>query len=67
MPTKVTIDDSLLKRALKAGGLRTKKETVKAALQEFITRRRQGGILKSFGRFEFREDWDYKKERAGRK
>ena len=66
MATNLDIDDKLLNRALEIGGLRTKKATVTAALEEFIQRRRQREILKSAGTFDFREDWDYKRDRAGR-
>jgi hypothetical protein len=61
----LVIDDKLLVKAQRVGGFRTKKETVKA-LEEFIERRRQRTILKAFGTFEFREDWNYKDDRVGR-
>jgi|GEM_PF-2501811 len=44
MPTNVAIEDALLTKALKAGGGRTKKETVTRALEEFIQRRQQRKI-----------------------
>jgi Arc/MetJ family transcription regulator len=64
VPTRLAIDDQLLNKAQRAGGFRTKKETVTAALEEFIARRQQRGILEAFGTFDFRKDWDYKKDRA---
>ena len=63
MPTNLTIEDALLKKALKAGGLRTKKETVTKALEEFIQRRQQRKILRAMGSIEFREEWNYKADR----
>ena len=36
MATNLAIDDSLLNMALQLGGLKTKKDTVNTALQEFI-------------------------------
>lgn len=60
------IDDRILERALKVGGLRTKKETVTKALKEFIERRQQAKILGALGTFRFRADWDYKQDRRGR-
>ena len=63
MATNLAIDDKLLERAKRAGGFRTKKETVTVALEEFIQRRRQRRILKAVGTIDFREDWDYKKDR----
>ena len=63
MPTNLAIDDELLSRAKRVGKFHTKKETVTVALEEFIARRQQRKILKAIGTFDFREDWDYKKER----
>ena len=65
MPTNLAIDDRLLQMALRVGRLRTKKETVTKALEEFIERRRQRRILKAVGAFRFRDDWNYKRDRAG--
>lgn len=66
MPTNLAIDDSLLEKARLIGKLRTKKETVTVALEEFIQRRRQRQLLKSLGTFDFRKDWDPKKDRRDR-
>jgi len=66
MPTNLAIDDDLLSRAQRIGGLKTKRETVNRALQEFIDRRRQRHILRNLGTVSFREDWDYKRGRARR-
>ncbi|MBM4122848.1 MAG: type II toxin-antitoxin system VapB family antitoxin [Nitrospira sp.] len=66
MATNLAIDDRLLQEALRTGGLRTKKETVTKALKEFIDRRRQRKVLKAFGTFQFRSDWDHKQDRHGR-
>ncbi len=66
MPTNLAISDRLLQKALRVGRFRTKKETVTRALEEFIERRQQKELLKAIGRFEFREDWNYKKDRRGR-
>jgi len=66
MPTNLAIDDSLLEKARRIGKLRTKKETVTIALEEFIQRRRQRQLLKSLGTFDFRKEWDHKKDRKDR-
>jgi len=66
MPTNLAIDDQLLTKTVEAGGLRTKKDTVTKALEEFIQRRQQRKILRAFGTFEFRKDWDYKADRHAR-
>ncbi len=66
MATNLAINDKLLEDARRVGKLRTKKETVTKALEEFIERRRQRRILKALGTFRFREDWDYKQDRLDR-
>jgi len=66
MPTNVAIEDALLTKALKAGGGRTKKETVTRALEEFIQRRQQRKILGAMGSIEFRKEWNYKADRQDR-
>ena len=63
MPTNLSIDDGLLKEALRVGGRRTKRETVNEALAEYIQRRRRRSFAKLFGTIDFRPDWDYKKAR----
>lgn len=66
MATNLDIDDRLLRKALRLGGFRTKKETVNVALEEFIERRQQRKILDAMGTVDFRDDWDYKQERRDR-
>jgi Arc/MetJ family transcription regulator len=63
VPTNLAIDDQLLNKAKRAGGFRTKKETVTVALEELIARREQRKILRAMGTFDFRKNWDYKKDR----
>ena len=63
MPTNLSLDDDLLKEALRVGGRRTKRETVNEALAEYIQRRRRRSFTKLFGTVDFREEWDYKKAR----
>ena len=66
MATNLAIDERLLEEARRVGKLRTKKETVTKALEEFIERRRQRRILKALGTFRFGKDWDYKRDRLDR-
>ena len=66
MATNLALNDRLLSRAMKIGILRTKRETVNTALQEFIDRRRQKRILELAGKIRFRRNWDYKKDRTDR-
>jgi hypothetical protein len=64
MATNLSIDPKLLERALEVSGEKTKKAAVTKALEEFIARRRQKGILQLMGKLEWDSDYDYKKERA---
>ena len=63
MAINLSIDTQLLEDALKIGGLKSKKDTVNLALEEFIKRRKQTEIISIFGTIEYDEDYDYKKER----
>ena len=53
MPTNLAIDDRLIDEARKLGHHRTKKEAVTAALDEYIRRRKQQGILSLFGTIDY--------------
>jgi Arc/MetJ family transcription regulator len=66
MPTNLNIDDALLDEAVKLSGKRTKRETVNAALTEYVSRRKQRRILELFGKLEWNPRFDYKKERERR-
>ena len=63
MPTNLAIDDKLIEEARKIGRHRTKKEAVTAALDEYIRRRKQLGILEMFGKVDFDPNYDFKRER----
>jgi hypothetical protein len=60
MATNLAIDDSLLNMALQLGGLKTKKDTVNTALQEFIQRRKMEDVINLFGTIEYVPDYNYK-------
>ncbi len=64
MPTNLALDDGLIEAARRAGGHKTKKEAVNAALAEYVRRRKQMQIIAAFGTFEFDPDYDYKAERS---
>ena len=63
MATNLAIDDNLLKNALEIGGYKSKKDTVNAALEEFIQRRKAEDVISLFGKVDFDESYDYKKLR----
>lgn len=64
MPTNLNIDDRLLNEAVRLSGKSTKRETVNAALAEYVSRRKQRKILDLFGKLEWDGAYDYKKERS---
>jgi Arc/MetJ family transcription regulator len=66
MPTNLQIDDRLLAEAQKAGGFRTKKETVNEALSEFVRKRAQAAISELFGTIDFTPGFNHKRLRAKR-
>lgn len=63
MATNLKIDDGLLTEAQLLGEFRSKRETVNAALTEYIQRRKQLEILKLAGTIDFDPDYDYKAQR----
>jgi Arc/MetJ family transcription regulator len=67
MPTNLAIDDYLLEEAQQLGKHRTKRETVNAALDEYVRRRKQQEILSLFGKIEYDEGYDYKRERKAKR
>jgi Arc/MetJ family transcription regulator len=66
VPTNLAIDDRLLAEAQKLGHHRTKRQTVNAALDEYVQRRKQQHILTLFGTIEYDRAYDYKQERRKR-
>ncbi|MBK7250091.1 MAG: type II toxin-antitoxin system VapB family antitoxin [Gammaproteobacteria bacterium] len=64
MATNLSIDPQLLELALEVSGERTKKAAVTRALEEFIARRRQKGLLELMGQLEWDRDYQYKSERS---
>jgi hypothetical protein len=64
MPTNLAIDDKLIEKAQKLGQHKTKRETVNAALDEYIRRRLQVGVIAMFGTIDYDPEYDYKRERA---
>ena len=64
MATNLAINDDLLEKALELGGFRSKKDTVNAALEEFVRRRKAEDIISLFGTMEMEADYDYKAMRS---
>jgi Arc/MetJ family transcription regulator len=66
MRTKIVLDDSLVKEALKLSRMKTKKELVNEALKEFIENRKRLNLMDLAGKIEFAKDYNYKALRAGK-
>jgi len=64
MATNLAINDELLVSAFNIGGLKTKKETVNLALEEFIQKRKRKEAMELFGKIDFRNDWNPGKARG---
>jgi Arc/MetJ family transcription regulator len=64
MATNLAINNDLLSSALKIGRLKTKRETVNAALEEFVQRRKKKEAIELFGTIEFHKNWNPKKARG---
>ena len=67
MPSNLAIDDKLLAEAQRVGHHQTKKETVTAALTEYVAKRKQRRILSLFGTIDYDPKYDYKRERPRKK
>ena len=64
MNTHLTVDNDLVAEALKLSGLKNKRETVNAALREFIAHHKQLEVIELFGKLDPDPDYDYKKGRT---
>jgi hypothetical protein len=64
MATNLSIDETLLKDALEIGGYKSKKDTVNAALEEFIRRRKAEEVITLFGTIEYDKNYNYKTSRT---
>jgi Arc/MetJ family transcription regulator len=64
MATNLAINDKLLVSAFKAGGLKTKRETVNMALEEFIQKRKRKEAMQLFGKIDFYKEWSPGKARG---
>jgi len=63
MATNLAIDDSLIEEAKIVGHHKTKKAAVTIALEEYIQRHKQSEIINLFGKIEYDNKYDYKKQR----
>ncbi len=64
MATSLDLDETLIEEAVRLGGHRTKRATVTEALQEYIAKRHQLGILDLLGTIDYFPDYEPKKYRS---
>lgn len=64
MRTNVELDDALIEEAQRLAGGSSKRETIDAALREFVAGHRQRDILKLIGRDLIADDYDFRSVRA---
>lgn len=63
MATNIELNEALLSKAMRLGGMKTKKEAVNQALSEYVQRREQLRVLDFFGKVDLDPEFDYKKQR----
>ena len=66
MATNLALDPTLIERALKVSGEKTKKAAVTRALEEFVARRNQKRLVELMSKLEWDDSFDYKAERSRR-
>ncbi len=66
MRTNVVLDDDLINEAIRLSGVKTKKDVINSALQEFVATRKRANLLDLKGKIEFQDNYDYKALREGR-
>lgn len=63
MATNIELNEPLLSKAMRLGGIKTKKEAVNQALSEYVQRREQLKVLDFFGKVDLDPEFDYKRQR----
>lgn len=61
--SNIELNEPLLTKAMRLGGMKTKKEAVNQALFEYVQRREQLKVLDFLGKVELDPEFDYKKQR----
>ena len=64
MRTNIVIDDGLVAEAMALSKLRTKKDVVQKALEEYVRSLKRRDLRELRGNIRFAEGYDYKKLRA---
>jgi Arc/MetJ family transcription regulator len=64
MRTNIVIDDALMKEALTLSGMKTKRDVVQKALEEYVRSLKKRDLREIRGRVRFAEGYDHKKARS---
>ncbi|MDH7513298.1 MAG: type II toxin-antitoxin system VapB family antitoxin [Clostridiales bacterium] len=64
MRTNIMIDDALMKEALRLSGMKTKRDVVHRALEEFVRNLKKRDLREIRGKIQFATDYDYKRMRS---
>jgi Arc/MetJ family transcription regulator len=64
MRTNIMIDDALMKEALTLSGMKTKRDIVNKALEEFVRNLKKKDLREIRGKVRFEAGYDYKKMRS---
>jgi Arc/MetJ family transcription regulator len=65
--TNIMIDDTVMQKAMMISGLKTKKEVVERALNEFVSFHSRKDLSELKGTIRFADGYDYKSLREGRR
>lgn len=63
MATNIDLNEILISKAMRLGGMKTKKEAVNEALTEYVQHREQQKVTELFGQVDYDTSFDYKKQR----
>jgi Arc/MetJ family transcription regulator len=64
MRTNIMIDDALMKEAQTLSGIKTKRNVIQKALEEYVRSLKKRDLREIRGKVRFAEGYDYKKARA---
>jgi Arc/MetJ family transcription regulator len=67
VPTNLALDDRLIEKVRRAGGHKTKKAAVTAALEEYLRHRQRLLVLGLRDSIDYDPRYDYKAERRSRR
>jgi len=63
MRTNLVLDDELVEKAMALSGIKTKREVVHVALEDYVAVRTRKNLLEIRGAIKFADNYDYKEMR----